>query len=64
MDESILADKIKSGEVYRCDNKSCNGPVKPNIIFFGENLPKEFFTGLYQVPHCDLMIVMGTSLVV
>lgn len=43
----------------------CNGIVKPDIVFFGENLPEKF----YVLPHqdfkqCDLLIIMGTSLTV
>ncbi|CRL06372.1 CLUMA_CG018884, isoform A [Clunio marinus] len=43
----------------------CNGIVKPDIVFFGENLPERF----YVLPHrdfkqCDLLIIMGTSLTV
>lgn len=42
---------------------SCNGIIKPDIVFFGENLPERF----YEMPHrdfkqCDLLIIMGTSL--
>jgi NAD+-dependent protein deacetylase sirtuin 2 len=41
------------------------GVVKPDIVFFGENLPEKF----YVLPHrdfaeCDLLIIMGTSLTV
>lgn len=41
----------------------CNGLVKPDIVFFGEDLPERF----YRLPQsdfkkCDLLIIMGTSL--
>lgn len=41
----------------------CEGIVKPDIVFFGENLPERF----YELPEedfdkCDLLIIMGTSL--
>lgn len=50
-------------KVPLCDN--CNGVVKPDIVFFGENLPKRFFTcAVSDFPKCDLLIIMGTSLVV
>jgi len=42
---------------------SCGGVVKPDIVFFGEDLPKEFFEKMKtDFPKCDLLIVMGTSL--
>jgi NAD-dependent deacetylase sirtuin 2 len=37
--------------------------VKPDIVFFGENLPARFFQQMVlDFPKCDLLIVMGTSL--
>jgi len=43
----------------------CNSLVKPDIVFFGENLPRRFFSRISSdLPECDLLIVMGTSLVV
>ncbi|CAE8581715.1 unnamed protein product [Polarella glacialis] len=39
------------------------GLVKPNIVFFGENLPGRFFRLMSQdFAECDLLLVMGTSL--
>ena len=39
------------------------GLVKPDIVFFGEILPRRFYE-LHQLdlPACDLLVVMGTSL--
>lgn len=37
--------------------------VKPDIVFFGEDLPDEFHTNLtLDKPHCDLLVVIGSSL--
>jgi NAD-dependent SIR2 family protein deacetylase len=39
--------------------------VKPDIVFFGEQLPDRFYERMeYDFPTCDLLLVMGTSLVV
>jgi len=39
------------------------GLVKPDIVFFGEDLPQRFYSlRLPDFSHCDLLIVMGTSL--
>lgn len=53
----------------RC--KSCNGLIKPNIVFFGEDLPKKFFTTwdsdletMDDKETRPLVIVAGTSLTV
>ncbi|XP_067101903.1 NAD-dependent protein deacetylase sirtuin-2 [Osmerus mordax] len=56
-----MKEKIFSDEIPKCDK--CSGLVKPDIVFFGENLPARFFTSMkMDFPRCDLLIVMGTSL--
>lgn len=43
-------------------NKSC-GVLKPDITFFGEALPSKFHKFICEdVPQCDLLICIGTSL--
>lgn len=54
---------ILEGRVCHCN--SCGGLVKPDIVFFGESLPARFFCQQQKdFPSCDLLLVMGTSLVV
>jgi NAD-dependent histone deacetylase SIR2 len=37
--------------------------VKPDIVFFGEDLPDEFHNNLQKdKPDCDLVLVIGSSL--
>eukprot|EP00117_Sycon_ciliatum_P008245 scpid85443/ scgid2590/ NAD-dependent protein deacetylase sirtuin-2; Regulatory protein SIR2 homolog 2; SIR2-like protein 2 len=58
-----LKEKVFADEIPTCT--VCDGYVKPDIVFFGEGLPKEFHTGVVtDFPVCDLLIIMGTSLVV
>lgn len=39
--------------------------MKPDIVFFGEDLPQRFKDLMEQdFKECDLLIVMGTSLTV
>ena len=54
--------KVFNDETVKCSE--CDGYVKPDITFFGENLPQRFFERLYDFEECDLLIVIGTSLVV
>ncbi|KAH3757212.1 NAD-dependent protein deacetylase sirtuin-2 [Pelomyxa schiedti] len=55
--QTIFADDIP-----RC---SCSGLVKPDIVFFGEGLPERFWKCMDEdFPSCDLLLVIGTSLVV
>lgn len=54
--EEIFADRVPT-----CG--SCNGIVKPDIVFFGEDLPRKFYTlPRKDLAECDLLIIMGTSL--
>ncbi|XP_037835889.1 NAD-dependent protein deacetylase sirtuin-3, mitochondrial isoform X2 [Kryptolebias marmoratus] len=49
-----------TGTIPKCP--TCKGVVKPDIVFFGEDLPRRFFKYLTDFPLADLLIVMGTSL--
>lgn len=51
---------VMSGKVPRCP--TCRGVVKPDIVFFGEELPHHFLKYLKDFPLADLLVVMGTSL--
>ena len=59
-----LKDKLEnSNEIPKCI--ICEEVVKPDIVFFGEQLPKKFFQLLtVDFKNCDLLIVIGTSLTV
>jgi NAD-dependent SIR2 family protein deacetylase len=51
------------GEAYNCPE--CGSVAKPDIVFFGETLPDRFQELIDDdVTSCDLLIVMGTSLLV
>lgn len=44
-------------------NVPCQGVLKPDIIFFGEQLPEKVFTKIAEDTRaCDLVLVMGTSM--
>lgn len=58
MKEEIFKDNIPT-----CTE--CSGLVKPDIVFFRENLPTRFFQLMQtDFPKCDLLLIMGTSLTV
>ncbi|XP_005104358.1 NAD-dependent protein deacetylase sirtuin-2 isoform X1 [Aplysia californica] len=58
MKEQIFADVIPT-----CSEEGCLGVVKPDIVFFGETLPKRFAECVGQdFNKCDLLVIMGTSL--
>ncbi|XP_017773603.1 PREDICTED: NAD-dependent protein deacetylase sirtuin-2 [Nicrophorus vespilloides] len=55
--------RIFNDETPICED--CPGVVKPDIVFFGENLPLRFFKlAKSDFKKCDLLIIMGSSLTV
>lgn len=56
-----VKDEIFADKVPTCTK--CNGTVKPDIVFFGEDLPRKFYQQReIDFKRCDLLIIMGTSL--
>ncbi|KAH6974843.1 DHS-like NAD/FAD-binding domain-containing protein [Ilyonectria destructans] len=53
---------VFNGEVPRCGEKDCGGLVKPDIVFFGEALPKAFDRNACQTTMADLVLIIETSL--
>lgn len=61
--EEILRRNRGSEDVPVCG--SCAGILKPDVIFFGEALPEETLQeATRRASRCDLLIVIGSSLVV
>ncbi|MCX8093907.1 MAG: NAD-dependent deacylase [Candidatus Goldbacteria bacterium] len=61
-DYEVFLKKLFMEKVVSC---KCSGVIRPDIVFFGEMLPPEDFNmALYNAAHSDLMLVIGTSLVV
>ena len=58
-----LASEVRKGNVVYCSSKSCTEVLKPNITFFGEPLPSSLGKSIEKdLPICDLVLVIGTSL--
>ncbi|KAK9510564.1 hypothetical protein O3M35_005314 [Rhynocoris fuscipes] len=58
-----LKQEMESTKVPTC--VPCGGIVKPDIVFFGESLPKRFFEYMAKdFYEADLLIIMGSTLVV
>lgn len=63
VDNDYMMKLARKGKVVRCPASKCDGLVKPDIVFFGEGLPDRFFSLMRSdLPKCDLLIVIGTSL--
>lgn len=62
MEGSEIKEKIFSDKLPRCPTRGCVGIVKPDIVFFGEDLPRKFYSYMKDMLQTDLVLVMGTSL--
>jgi NAD+-dependent protein deacetylase sirtuin 2 len=63
VDRDVVVRSLSERSVCHCPY--CDGPVKPDIVFFGEELPPEFHAARdTDMSDCDLVLVMGTSLTV
>jgi NAD-dependent deacetylase len=61
--EDVLAKERPADDVPACDR--CRGVLKPDIVFFGETLPPETLSqATHHACNCDLLLVVGSSLVV
>lgn len=56
---------VETAIVPRCDVRGCGGVVKPDIVFFGEDLPDRFSQlCMKDIQQADCLLVVGTSLAV
>lgn len=60
--DDMMKKAIGDGDPATCLVPQCGGLVKPDIVFFGEQLPEAFHTHKMIPATADLVIVMGTSL--
>ncbi len=56
----VLVQMLQAQDVPRCQ---CGGLIKPDVVFFGEHV-SEFEPAMAKVKACDLLLVLGSSLVV
>lgn len=62
--DDLMKEHVFKGEVPRCADNKCGGLVKPDIVFFGEQLPEAFHENKDVPATADLVLVLGTSLTV
>lgn len=65
--DALMKEHVVKGEVPRCakrndDGGSCGSLVKPDIVFFGEQLPEVFRARQHYPGLADLVLILGTSL--
>jgi len=53
----------EGGQLPRCTSQGCTGLLRPNVVFFGEQLDPRFVTmSADDLNNADLVLIMGTSL--
>jgi NAD-dependent deacetylase len=58
-----ILQRLNKEEIPDC--QFCRGILKPDAVFFGESLPQQVLNDAIQhARHCDLFIVIGSTLVV
>lgn len=58
-------ERLERGEIELPKCSDCQSPIKPDVILFGDLLPFETWNrSVKAAEECDLMLVMGSSLVV
>lgn len=62
-DGDAIVDGIETFRIVPCD--SCGGVLKPDVVFFGENVPRERVELCYSlVEEAEALLVAGSSLTV
>ncbi|MGW6277992.1 NAD-dependent protein deacetylase [Kribbella sp. NPDC055071] len=62
-DVELPEDIVRSFTVVDCTN--CGGRLKPDVVFFGENVPKPRVERCYNlIDHANAVLVLGSSLTV
>lgn len=62
-DAELETEAFKDFKVPDCEH--CGGILKPDVVYFGDNVPKEsVFKGLDALEQADALLTVGTSLMV
>lgn len=63
---NLIENRCNSCQTLRTDEEQtcdvCGGIMRPNVVWFGENLPEDVFEAAQVAAReCDVMLVVGTS---
>ncbi len=62
-DADLEGDAFRS--FRRADCRACGGPLKPNVVFFGENVPRSRSEAAWTLwDQAEVLLVVGSSLAV
>ncbi|XP_006607766.1 NAD-dependent protein deacylase Sirt4-like [Apis dorsata] len=60
-DVELTQEQVKTFKVPTCEK--CDGILKPDIIFFGDNVPHQIVENIkYNIEHSDSLLIIGTTL--
>ncbi|HET9876976.1 MAG TPA: NAD-dependent protein deacetylase [Mycobacterium sp.] len=63
--DAVVADTVSVRSFRYLDCESCGGVLKPDIVYFGENVPKDRVTQAYSlIDDAQALLVAGSSLTV
>ena len=62
--DELMKIAIEASQPAHCLDLECGGLVKPDIIFFGEQLPQRFHEKCEGIARAGLVLVTGSSLLV
>jgi len=58
-----MDEKVNEGQIPpRCD--FCKGIIRPDVVMFGDPMPYEFEIAIEELRTCDLLLIVGSSLLV
>lgn len=62
-DATVAVDAVAGFDVADCE--ACGGLLKPDVVFFGENVPRERVSACHsEIGAADALLVVGSSLTV
>ena len=60
-DVLLLDDQVQDFQIPDCS--SCGGILKPDVVFFGDNVPRDRVNLIHErLKECDAVLVLGSSL--
>lgn len=60
-DVELTQEQVEEFKVPICEK--CDGILKPDIIFFGDNVPRKIVENIkYNIEHSDSLLIIGTTL--
>ncbi len=64
-DGDVDLDEAAYPDFHVADCAQCRGPLKPDVVFFGESVPPEISSSVHRaIDQCGAVLIIGSSLVV